>query len=417
MKKNKEYKNTKYCIDGHHHGLFIKEARLRKKYCLVKVAEGVCSFSYLSKIESGKSTPKPRLFSKLVEKLEIQFPTGVHRCPIGVFRKALYQEDLCAITSLISTDTFHHYEIQMLNFFQAVINNELSKADDLKKMIDQFCYYFNLKEKQTYMLFLGIYFFKKLEWKKGNKNLGVSLKLMHQIKEEDPYLYFELAKYYFQIQKEYLGFSYLKRATKEFKKILEKNWVFKCGILWCKEAMRHDEDIENIERQLEELRKIIDPCKDSLQWSYFFNILGMICEKRGQNNQAAKYFKKSIEPRDNEISEELIIDEIKFNYRRQNRDQVIKLIERQDYNFLSDKNRTILDFYYLKITAEESEDFEIFLRKGAIPLAMEQLDTRNAFLYTKELVDYHKRRKCYRKATDARDKLEKYYKEWNIEII
>jgi len=244
MKENKNHKNTRYSIDSHHHGLFVKEARLRKGYRLAEVANEICDTSYLCKIESGAVIPPPELFSKLVEKLHIQFPSETRMCPIGVFRKSLYQEDMSVIESGLVNDLFHHYEIQMFNFFQAVINNELSEAFTLKKMIDQFYHHFNLKEKQTYMLFSGIYFFKSFEWEKGKKYFEKSLELTHQIKEEDPYLYFELAKYYFQMQKGCLGFSYLERATTEFKKIFEKEWVFRCGILWCRESMRND-DVRN----------------------------------------------------------------------------------------------------------------------------------------------------------------------------
>jgi len=413
MEENKSYKSTRYSIDGHHHGLFIKEARLRKGYRLVEVAEEICDTSYLCKIESGALIPPPGLFSKLVEKLEIQFPSEVRTCHIGIFRKALYQGDLSKITSSLKTDTFHHYEIQMLTFFQAVINHELPKAFTLKKMIDQFYHHFDLKEQQIYLLFSGIYFFKSFEWEQGKTYFEKSLELTHQIQEEDPYLYFELAKYYFQMQKGCLGFSYLERATTEFKKIYEKGWVFRCGILWCKESMKND-DVKNIEKRLEELRKIIDPCENSLQWSYFFNILGMIYEKRGQDIQAEEYYTKSIEPRSDEINEEFIIDAIKFHYRRQNSDQMIKLIERLDLKSLSARSRILVDFYYFKITDETSEYFERFLRKDAIPFAMKALDPQNALLYTKELAKYHRNKLCHKKGVDAYYKWEKFCEEWNL---
>jgi len=301
----------------------------------------------------------------------------------------------------------------MINFFQAVLNDELSKAFTIKKLIDQFQHHFNEKEEQFYMLFSGIYFFKIFEWENGKTCFKQSLDLMCQMKEKDPYLYFNLAKYYFQMQKACLGFSYLKYATAEFKKIFEKEWVFKCGILWCRESIRTG-DIKSVEMRLEELRKIINSRKDHLQWSDFFNILGMIYEARGQNIQAEEYYIKSIERRDGEINEDCIIDTIKFHYHRQNSDQLIKLIEGLDLSCLSVRSKMLIDFYYFKVTDETSEYFEVFLRKDAIPFAMKGLDHHSVSLYTKELTKYYRNKQSHKKVADAYYKWEKFCDELNL---
>ena len=406
-------KSIRYNIDAHHHGLFVKEARLRQGYRLMEVAEEICDISYLSKIESGIIVPRPDVFEKIAEKLDIKFPSKERMCPIRIFRKALYQEDMNIIESCLTIDIFHHYEIQMINFFQAVINGNLSEAFVLKKTIDQFQHHFNVKEEQFYMLFSGIYFLKNFQWESGEKCFQKSLDLAYQMNEEDPYLYFELAKYYFQMQKTRLGFSYLECAITEFKKIFEKEWAFKCSVLWCRESMQND-DVRNVEMRLEELRKIINPREDHFQWSGFFNVLGMICEKRGQNIQAEEYYTRSIEPRDGKIDENFIIDTIKFYYYRQNNTQLLKLIEKLDLNFLSLRSRLLIDFYYFKVTDETSEYFEKFLKKDAIPFAMKGLDYRSAALYTKELTRYYRNRQSHKKVAEAYYKWEKFCDKLNL---
>ena len=405
MEMNK--RSIKYNIDAHHHGLFIKEARLRQGYRLTEIANGICDISYLSKIESGTNIPSSKILEKLSEKLNIQFPLKENVCPITIFRKFLYQEDLSILESCLASNVLHQYEIRMINFFQSVINDELFRAFTLKKVIDQFSHHFNKKEKQIYMLFSGIFFFKNFEWEKGKRCFEKSLALSCELKEEDPYLCFELAKYYFRMQKTCLGFSYLERATIEFKKIFEKDWVFRCGILWCREAMING-DIRSAELRSGELRRIINPCKDHLQWSSFFNVLGMIYEKRGRNIQAEEYYTKSIEQRCGKIDEEFIIDIIKFYDRIQDDDQMIKLIERLDLSSLSARSRMIIDFYYFKMSDKASEHFEAFLRKDAIPFAMKGLDSQSVSLYTNELIKYHRDRLSYKKVADAYHTLEKF---------
>ena len=411
MRINK--KSIRYSIDKHHHGLFLKEARLRHGYRLTEVAAEICDTSYLSKIESGSIFPQLEVFEKLVEKLSITFPLGERICPIDTFRKFLYQEDVDIIETCLDNNCFHHYEVQMINFFQSVLNDELSKAFTSKKIIDQFRHHLNEKEDQFYLIFSGLYYFKVFEWEEGKKCFKHSLDLMYQMNEEDPYLYFKLAEYYFQLQKTCIGFSYLERATTEFRKMLEKEWVFKCGVLWCKESIKTG-DISDIEMRLEELKKIINSCKGHVQWSSLFNILGMIYEHRGQSLQAEEYYTKSIEQRDGKIDEDLIIDVIEFQYRRQNNDQLVELIEGLDLNYFKTRNKMLVDFYYFKVTDVTSENFESFLKKDAIPYAIKGLDHRSVSLFTKELTKYYRNRLSHKKVAEAYYKWEKFCDEVNL---
>jgi len=411
MRLNK--KNIRYSIDKHHHGLFVKEARLRHGYRLTEVAEEICDASYLSKVETGTIIPAPEIFEKIVEKLSIRFPQAERICPIDTFRKSLYQEDMGIVESLLVDDNFHHYEIQLINFFQAVLDDELSTAFTLKKLIDQFQYHFNKKEEQFYMLFSGIYFFKVFEWGEGKKCFKQSFDLVCQMKEEDPYLYFKLAEYYFHMQKTCMGLSYLERSTEGFKKIYEKGWVFRCGILWCKEAVKTG-DIRSAEKRLEELRLIINPCKNHSQWSSFFNILGMIYEEHGQNMQAEECYKKSIEQRDGKIKEDFIVDTIKFYYYSRNNIQLMRLIEELDLDSFKTRNKMLIDFYYFKATDETSDNFESFLRKDAIPFAIKGLDHQRVSLYTKELTKYYRNKQSHKKVADAYYKWEKFCDEVNL---
>ncbi|MCL1989334.1 MAG: helix-turn-helix domain-containing protein [Defluviitaleaceae bacterium] len=411
MKVNK--KNIKYGIDNHHHGLFVKEARLRQGYRLTEVANEICHASYLSKVESGRLFPRTEIFEKIVEKLGIQFPTEDRLCPIEIFRKALYQKDMSLVDPYLKNNMLHHYEIQLIKFFRAVVTEHLTEAFEFKKKIDQFNAHFNVKEEQAYLLFSGVYLFKNFEWEEGRRCLEKSFELTQEVKKEDPYLCFELAKYYFQLQKVCMGFSYLARATVEFKKMFEKTWVFECDMLWCRESVRNG-DIKHVEMKLEEWKKLIEPSRDHLQWSSLFNVLALVCEKRGQLTQAEEYYLKSVEEREGEIKEECIIDIIKFYYRGQNRDQLIKLIERLNLSRLSAKSRMLADFYYLKITDEINEYFESFLKKDAIPFAMKGLDHQHAALYTRELANYYRKKLSYKKVADAYYVWEKFCDTLNL---
>ena len=411
MKTNK--RNVKYGIDNHHHGLFIKEARLRHGYRLTEVAEEICDVSYLSKIESGRLFPKVEVFEKIVKKLGIHFPAGERICPIDIFTKALYQDSICLIQPYFMQDALHHYEMRLLDFFRCVMTDSLEESTVLKKEIDQFDFHFNPKEEQAYLLFSGIYFFKTFEWEKGEQCLKRSFYFMEMNKEEDPYLCLELAKYYFRIQKAFVGFTWLDRAISEFRRIFEQQWVFECDMLWCRESLDNG-DANTIEKKIEEWKRLINPSSNNPQWNRLFNLAALLWEKKGKYRDAEEFYLKSIEEGDRVIPEICLVDTIKFYFHRQKKDQVIKLVERLKMSELSAENRVLVDFYYLKITSEDSEYFEKFLKKDAIPLAMEGLNYQNATLYTRELTNYYRRRSSYKKVSDAYYKLEKFCDTLNL---
>jgi len=405
MKINK--KNIRYSIDDHHHGLYVKEARLRHGYRLSEVAEEICDASYLSKIESGRIIPNIEVFEKIVARLKIQFPTKKHQCPVDLFKKALYQEDVDAILPYLNHDAFHHYEMRMLEFFRYVEKEELEKATEIKNEIDQFQFHFHSKEEQAYLLFAGLYYLKTSNWEKGKAHLENSYKLMVENEEEDPYLCLQLAKYYFRVNKACVGFVWLERAATEFKRLFEQKWSFKCDMIWCKEMLENG-DVNTVEAKMKEWKILLSTSSDSEQRQRLNNVWALFYEKREDYDLAEKHFLESIEEKGVLIQEICLIDAISFYYRRQRKKELIKLVDGLNLSELKPENRALIDFYYLKFTDEESEFFEIFLKKDAIPMAEERFDYPKMTLFTKELTKLYRRKFSYKKLTDAYHGLEKF---------
>jgi len=408
MKLNK--KNVKYGIDNHHHGLFVKEARLRHGYRLSEVAEEICDASYLSKVESGRLFPRVEVFEKIVKKLDIKFPTGERICPISIFKQALYQGNMEMMKPYLTHDGLHQYEIRLIDFFRCVMTDDLEAAAILVKDLEQFKFHFDQEEEHTYLLFAGVYFFKIFEWEKGKQYLEKSCNIK---KEENPYLCLQLAKYYFRVQKACMGFIWLDRAISEFRRTFEQSWVFECDMLWCRESISNG-DVGAVEGKIEEWKRLIDPSSSNPQWSDIFNILALLREENGRYKEAEELHLKSIEKRDGKIQEICFIDTIKFYYHRQKRSKLIQLIERLKISELSVENRILVDFYYLKFTNEDSECFENFLKKDAIPYAMAGLHHQNATLYTRELIKFYRRKTSYKKVSDAYYELEKFCDTLNL---
>jgi len=399
-------KKVKYHVDSHHHGLYVREARLRHGYKLDEVADEICTASYLSKIESGRIVPNVKLFAKIVEKLDIEFPPDERKCPLEFFRSAIYQEDTTSLENFLESGMCHHYEAQLIYFFLAVMNEKLVTAQNLKKSIEQYRLHFNKKEEQMFLLFKGLYYMKKFDFIKGEKSLKRSLEMAQSLNIEDPFLYYNLAEYYFKSQNIYNGMTLLLKAIQGFKDVFAKNWVFHCELIWCEKSLKIC-DTKIILDKLKELRMVIDQQECNPQWNRYFTILGMLYEKKGYYKEAEQHFEKSIQIISGKIEEFSYIEAVSFYYRRQNQKKVLKLIETLYSSKISSRLRLLLDYYYFKASDIIDGRFERFLRKDAIPFAMGSLDYKYAAMFTKDLTSFYRLTLSYKKVADT------YYK-WEM---
>lgn len=400
-------KNIRYNIDNHHHGLFIKEARLRTNYRVVALTEGICSPSYLSKIEAGLAIPSPAIFEKLASRLGIKFPVGECAGLIKTFRQLIYNNQTSKIPSYLAGNSLHDYEQQLGYFFYAVIVNDHDQAKRRQQLIDQFANHLNDEETQFYKLFLGIHAFARLEWENGKKHFKCALDLMFQLDFVDPYLYFQFAKYYFLTQNTSLGFTFLQRTIDEFKNLYAKEWVFRCSVMKTREYIKNNE-LQNAKSELVVLENMIFGNRDTPEYRDILNLQGLLYERFAQRQQAGLCLESCIKVPTGISNQDYQIDVVKFYYHSGQIIKLLKLIERIDVNLLTESNRFLVDFYYLKATAVKPDELELFLRKDALPYAIKAMNARDVALYTKELTSLCRQTSRHKKAVDAYYKWEKF---------
>jgi len=393
-------KNIRYNIDGHHYGLFIREARLRKELTLAQVASGLCDASFLSKIESGHASPKKEVLMKVFDKLEIEMPLQGKKCPIRIFRKCLNISEESAINMKVTNEMYHHYEIQLINFFKAVLKNELHEALKMKKLIGRLEGHLHPHEKQLFLFFCAIYHFKNFEWDKGNKAFKKSNKILRELQISDPYLEYFFAQQYFKMKKPILGYFHLGNAIEEYNKIYAKNWILKCELLLCEELIKGENFVE-ASKHLEKIEFLLDEFENELYRKEFWSLKGMILERQGKNIQAEEYLLKSIEPVYNDIDERCFLNTSRFYYNQANYEKLIKLIEKTDIRFFKQHTKILIEYYYFKATNDSTDEFESFLQKDAIPFSIREMDSEAVLTYVKELSKILRHKQKYKKAADA----------------
>ena len=73
-------------------GLFIRQKRTEHNWSLDGLCKGVCSVSYLSKIEQGKADASPEVLHLLLEKLGVQWHDGEeNRAAAHALAEKLYE--------------------------------------------------------------------------------------------------------------------------------------------------------------------------------------------------------------------------------------------------------------------------------------------------------------------------------------
>jgi len=397
-------KNSYYYVGPHHHGLFIREARLRLGYSLSEVASEICDASYLCRIEKGKVTPNERLFIKIAEKLELNIPETDIEWIDSSIKSVLYSGELQEVGRNIDEEHLKRHEQCLLEFIKAVLKEDESKAWHLKKTIDQWSYHLVDKEKQIYDLFIGIYFMVENHWEAVGEHLARSLQAIKRLDIQDPVLDLHLAYYYFHTENLYAGFHHLERASTLFRKKCAKYWVVKCDLLWCTERIKAGV-VDEVEVRLHSLSNMLCTEGDSLNLREINSILGMWYERKSELELAEHYYFKSIDFGRIKELEYCIVRVMDFLYRQNRTRELLDLLSDLTMSELSRSSRALAEYYHFKVHNDESEIFENFLIKEAIPQGKKTTNLKYVTLHMQELIKIYRRRASYKKEADVYQQL------------
>jgi len=397
-------KSIYYNVGPHHHGLFIREARLRLGYRLAEVAAEICDTSYLCKIEKGTVTPNEQLFIKIAKRLEIDIPQMEVEWINSGIKNFLYLGELKEVGKNIDKDQLKTHEWHLLEFIKAVLRKDNLNVRKLKKMVDEWSYLLIDKEKQIYDLFISIYFVAESQWEEAGKHLAESLRASKRLNIQDPVLDIYLAYYYFHTENLCAGFYHLEQADALFRKKCARYWVIKCDLLWCTERIKAGV-IDEVEIRLNGLSNMLDTEGDSLSLSEINSIWGLFYELRNQTELARQYYLKSIDLNQTKELEHCVIRMMDFFYRQNQIRELLDFLNHLATSELSRNGRALVEFYHFKAHKDESKVFENFLIKEAIPQGKKTTSLKYVTLHMQELIKIYRRRMHYKKEADVYQQL------------
>ena len=173
-------------------GSIIKYYRLRNGMTQGELAEGICSISHLSKIESNKYKPHHETFEELFKRMDIEWENELHTYKkyaeklktffsYGIYydlesMEKLYEELQNDEDYLQSTDLVNKYELYKLRYY--LYKGDLNTAKQQMRLVDKLRPTFNASE-QTTSAVISMAYYSYIE---DNERLEA---LFSQIDEEE----------------------------------------------------------------------------------------------------------------------------------------------------------------------------------------------------------------------------------------
>lgn len=399
-------------------GSRFKYFRNHNKLTQQVLAKGICSVSYLSKIENGAIEPNVELLDLLCSRLGIsldQLADEQQQIPKLIIElESLYRlirnKEVDEASNLFSELTERYNDITVP---QAVVlvgmfglrvslleSNNKQSADAYYKEISTLLPYVDTSHLSYYYRFRGLYQYlygsieKALEYYK----LAEHCIQNNEIEE----VYYQLSLVYTRLQSVSLSTLYLTKALEIFVQKMDYELCTNCYLLLgvnYRIMGEFEKAISNYQSLLQRLRSP----DDDIILSKVYHNLGLIYSDLGDCTLAVNYFVNSLKLKKEQKSKIKTIYLLTKEYFKQNnKDQTAKLL--QEGKLLSSEFQnedyhikfSVLE--YLVFNMEQSVEFENHLINIAIPNFKTKGELDTVSEYIKLLAVYYEEQRQYKKA-------------------
>lgn len=148
----------------------LKAKRIEKKMNLEELSEGICSISYLSRMENGFVKLQDPYVKKLFEKLDINYEdlkkSRQNNLFLEVIKKNLLNQKNEYQKLLDEIATQNHYldiEQELILLYDAIVNKRYEEVEIVMETIDKSKYIFSNNEKLFYMYLCARYYLETMK--------------------------------------------------------------------------------------------------------------------------------------------------------------------------------------------------------------------------------------------------------------
>jgi tetratricopeptide (TPR) repeat protein len=398
-------------------GSRIKFERKKQEIPQSALAYGVCSISYLSKIENDKINPNPEIVSLICDKLNIQnIQSDDPRKLIPRFRddiERLYtaikysgEEEVVSLFNRIEKD----YESLTLPSFYLVKKLFSLRIDLLRGLVERseqtYSEILNLTEYldpfsfDFYHRFCGLY----------NYMLG-DLKLsLHHYKEAELSLerqdieevYYQMGLVYTKLENISLSTYYTTMALSRYENILNYRLCKNCNLLLAVNYRKMGENDKALAMYQAILNGLDNNSDEKLKAKVFHN-MGLIHNQMEKYIEAVKYYKKSISYKgeSGDPSNTLYLLAKTHLHLEEYREAQEIALEGRRYSSNKENTEYLIKFQVLQFFIEKTEKsaaFEEYMQSTALPHFKAKKDRATVVEFTQLLADYYENNHKYKSA-------------------
>lgn len=423
----------------------IKYHRKLKSLTQKELAHGICSITYLSKIENRKISYNQEILSRLCERL-------------GIKNEQKQKQD--------SSKDIEQMEIRLNKWYKVIKNRNEGEAKEIKKLIHEgiqkidepsilITYYIfllryhllmkdlvkskqiidNLKsvknnftniQKYYYHYALGTYHYLQDDLTKSVECFSKAENLNHLLHQDETELIYNLALIHSRLYHVTLSIHYANTALELFNKKMDYFQSIEVQNILAINYIRirlYDNANENLQQSL----KLAEKLNDNYLLGNIYHNLGYLYAEKKEHNLAIKYYHKSLSFEENNIewytnTTYYLIKEYfasnQFDKAITWVEKAIEMVGKNDKNQIQIKIKALKSLYTLTDKNTEKSNLEedrIYLEKIVITFFQKKQNYIDLSYYAEKLADYYANQNKYKKssyfyklANDSLKKIQKY---------
>lgn len=326
-------------------GHIIKGERIRQKVKQTVLAKGICTPSYLSRIEQGLIIPSDEVIYLLVRKLGIEinkinrrnlqteiefekylkevYKDTIHNRDMNFTKQKLI--DLENQSSLFEDPSLYYTYLLILLRFRLIIGEELKESKESLDTLDELKLNFTPSQAYLFKLNSALYYHlinnnkKSIEYFEDVLSIVPSITLEEWEKAELNYM---MGLAYIADNRILLSIDYIKTALEYFKDNFLMKRVLDCYLLigiTYKKSKRYEEAFDSYLKAI----KICNQFDLQGQLGIIYQNIGSLNIAMGNSKEGISYFYKSLEHKDDGKSQLISIFSLVIEYSKESNEELV----------------------------------------------------------------------------------------------
>lgn len=402
-------------------GLLVKQARLQKQMKQLSLAKGICSVSYLSKLENSQITPSEEILSSLLQRLDLSISEvnfeeelyflhmvkAVYKNSILERNKEIVSTDINELESknIIFKNQIYSFDfLLMLMRLHLITERDLSRVESLMEYIEINKMKLTQHQKYVFHINKALLSFSKEEYTYAVEFIEQALKFHQTIaleKWELADLYNVAAICYLTMNYNYSAIEFAQKSLSIYRDLLIYKRTIDCHITIGISYKRNYKYPESEEHFKAAQMLIADRGLHKFEGIISQN-LGTLYSVQQDSEKAISYFLQSLETQKTNEGYILTILSIVQEYSKMNDSEKVVTWSEKGIELQANdrKNNETYAFHFkiFKAKYENDEQFSVLLTK-AIKFFESKRDYRHVNKYSQLLGEFYYDNKKLKKAS------------------